>query len=162
LSRDEIYRDIFESFWNDDVGAFTQSKGSTNLDAAALRMPLVQFIGPTDPRWTSTLEAIQRELVADSLVYRYRDPDGIPGGEGTFSVCTFWYVECLARAGQLDRARLVFEKVLGFANHLGLYSEQLGPRGEHLGNFPQALTHLGLISAAWNLDRALDDVGWRD
>jgi len=162
LSRDEIYRDIFESFWNDDVGAFTQSKGSTHLDAAALRMPLVQFIGPTDPRWASTLEAIQRELVADSLVYRYRDPDGIAAGEGTFTVCTFWYVECLARAGQLDRARLVFEKALGFASHLGLYSEQLGPRGEHLGNFPQALTHLGLISAAWNLDRALNDVGWRD
>ena len=127
------------------------------FDASVLVMPLVKFIGGTDRRWLGTLTAIERELIEDSLVYRYRTPDGLSGREGSFSVCTFWYVECLTRANQLDRARLVFEKMLGYANHLGLYAEQLGPRGEHLGNFPQALTHLSLISAAWNLDEALDN-----
>jgi len=125
-------------------------------------MPLVGFISPTDPRWLSTLRAIEADLIDDSLVYRYRieeSPDGIPGHEGTFAMCSFWYVECLARSGQLDQARLIFEKMLGYANHLGLYAEQLGPRGEHLGNFPQAFTHLSLISAAYDLDRRLDAAG---
>jgi GH15 family glucan-1,4-alpha-glucosidase len=122
-------------------------------------MPLVKFIGPTDPRWISTLHAIEESLVADSLVYRYNhygtSSDGLPGKEGTFSMCSFWYVECLSRAGDLDQARFIFEKTLGYANHLGLYAEELGPRGEHLGNFPQAFTHLALISAAYNLDQKL-------
>ena len=122
-------------------------------------MPLVRFISPTDPRWLSTLQAIEEDLVSDSLVYRYnvvQAPNGLGGSEGTFNLCSFWYVECLSRAGDLEKARFFFEKMLGYANHLGLYAEQLGPRGEHLGNFPQALTHLALISAAYDLDRRLD------
>ena len=96
----------------------------------------------------------------DSFVHRYNigsaAPDALPGAEGTFTICTFWYVECLSRAGDVDKARFYFEKALGYANHLGLYGEELGPRGEHLGNFPQAFTHLALISAAYELDRALE------
>jgi len=122
-------------------------------------MPLVKFISPTDPRWLSTLDVISETLVSDSLVYRYDpavSPDGLAGSEGTFSICSFWYVECLARAGRLSEAQLAFEKMLTYANHLALFSEQIGPRGELLGNFPQALTHLGLISAAVNLDHQLE------
>jgi GH15 family glucan-1,4-alpha-glucosidase len=123
-------------------------------------MPLVRFISPTDPRWVSTLRAIEEELVSDSLVRRYRNDlaarDGFTGREGTFSMCSFWYVECLSRLGDPQQARFYFEKLLGYANHLGLYSEELGPSGEHLGNFPQAFTHLALISAAYSLDRELE------
>ena len=123
-------------------------------------LPLMKFISPTDPRWKSTLQAITDNLVDDSLVYRYRltqgAKDGLRGEEGTFSMCSFWYVECLARGKDLKQARFIFEKTLGYANHLGLYSEQLGPGGEHLGNFPQALTHIALIGAAWKLDELLD------
>jgi GH15 family glucan-1,4-alpha-glucosidase len=128
------------------------------LDASVLLMPLVKFLAPTDPRWLSTLDAIKEELVSDSLVYRYNpvaSPDGLKGEEGTFSIWTFWYVEALARAGRPDEAQLVFEKMLTYANHLGLYAEEIGPSGEALGNFPQAFTHLALISAAFNLDRQL-------
>jgi GH15 family glucan-1,4-alpha-glucosidase len=157
-SRDEIYEQIWTRGWNDDRGAFVQHYGSDVLDAANLLMPLVKFVGPTDPRWLSTLDAISNELVADSLVYRYNveaSPDGLRGDEGTFSICSFWYVEALARAGRLEDARLAFEKMLTYANHLGLYSEEIGPSGQLLGNFPQAFTHLSLISAAVNLDRRL-------
>jgi GH15 family glucan-1,4-alpha-glucosidase len=158
-TRDEIYMEIMQEFWDPKRQAFVQHKGSTTMDAANLLMPLVKFISPTDPRWLSTLKAIEEDLVDDSLVFRYRVAeaarDGLEGEEGTFSMCSFWYVECLARAGDLDKARFFFEKMLGYANHLGLYSEELGPRGEHMGNFPQAFTHLGLISAAYNLDRRL-------
>lgn len=158
-ARDTIYRDIFENFWDSRRKAFVQSKGSTVLDAANLLMPLVKFLGPTDPRWLSTLRAIEEDLVEDSHVYRYRiadgSPDGLAGEEGTFTMCSFWYVECLSRAGEVQKARFYFEKMLGYANHLGLFSEELGPSGEHLGNYPQAFTHLGLISAAHNLDRNL-------
>jgi GH15 family glucan-1,4-alpha-glucosidase len=128
------------------------------LDASVLLMPLVKFVAPTDPRWLSTLDAIGRELVSDALVYRYNaaaSPDGLEGEEGTFSICSFWYVEALARARRLDEARIAFEKILTYANHLGLYSEEIGPTGEALGNFPQAFTHLSLVSAATNLDRQL-------
>jgi len=128
-------------------------------------MPLIRFISPTDPRWVSTLGAIERELVSDSLVYRYRlddrFSDGLSGQEGTFSMCSFWYVECLSRLGDLPKARFFFEKMLGYANHLGLYGEELGPQAEHLGNFPQAFTHLALISAAFDLDRRLSAAGHR-
>jgi GH15 family glucan-1,4-alpha-glucosidase len=157
--RDEIYRNIYESFWNPTLDSFVQFRGAKTVDAAALLLPLVKFISPTDPRWKSTLKAIEKHLVEDSLVYRYLPAaaaaDGLHGAEGTFSMCSFWYVECLARAGDLKRARFIFEKALGFANHLGLYAEQLGPCGEHLGNFPQALSHLALISAAWSVDERL-------
>jgi GH15 family glucan-1,4-alpha-glucosidase len=151
---------VFTEFWNEKKGAFVQHKQSTTMDASCLLMPLVKFISPTDRRWLSTLKAVERELVEDSLVHRYRigeaAPDGLPGQEGTFSMCTFWYAECLARAGDPAQARFTFEKMLGYANHVGLYAEELGPAGEHLGNFPQAFTHLGLISAAHAIDRALD------
>jgi GH15 family glucan-1,4-alpha-glucosidase len=160
--RDRIYLDIMENFWNSDPGYFSQFKGSTTLDAASLLMPLVKFISPTDPRWLSSMRVMEDTLIEDSLVYRYcsaESDDGLRGQEGTFSMCSFWYVEALCRSGDVDQARFVFEKVLGYANHLGLYSEELGPCGEHLGNFPQAFTHLGLISAAYTLDRMLTASG---
>jgi GH15 family glucan-1,4-alpha-glucosidase len=161
--RDGIYMDILEKFWNTKLRAFTQQPRSRTLDASALLMPLVKFIGPTDPRWLSTLAGIERTLVDDSLVYRYRigdaAPDGLAGEEGTFNMCSFWYVECLSRAGDLRKARFFFEKALGYANHLGLFSEELGAKGEHLGNYPQAFTHLALISAAHNLDKRLSAAG---
>jgi GH15 family glucan-1,4-alpha-glucosidase len=164
--RNQIYQDIFAHFWDHKRKAFVQYKDATTLDAASLLMPLVKFIGPTDPRWLSTLQAIERALVSDSLVFRYKlgtEPvDGLLGKEGTFSMCSFWYVECLARSGDLEKARFFFEKALGYANHVGLYAEQLGPRGQHLGNFPQAFTHLALISAAYDLNRKLSVAGWRD
>jgi len=143
--------------------AFVQHKGSETLDASNLLMPLVRFISPTDPRWLSTMQAIEKHLLDDSLVYRYRTgdafTDGLAGNEGTFCMCSFWYAECLARSGDLNQARFLFEKMVGYANHLGLYAEELGPRGEHLGNFPQAFTHIGLISAAYYLDRVLTAAG---
>jgi GH15 family glucan-1,4-alpha-glucosidase len=157
-TRDEIYEEIMARGWNAGRRAFVQAYDSEALDASLLLMPLVFFLSPTDPRMLSTVEAIQRELVSDSLVYRYnleRTSDGLLGEEGTFSICTFWLVEALTRAGRVEEARLIFEKMLGYANHLGLYAEQIGPHGEALGNFPQAFTHLSLISAAYNLDRAL-------
>jgi GH15 family glucan-1,4-alpha-glucosidase len=156
--RDRIYNQIMKRGWSDERGAFVQHYGSDVLDASILLMPLVLFIAPTDPRWLSTLDAVGHELVSDSLVYRYNveaSPDGLLGEEGTFSICSFWYVEALTRAGRIDEARLAFEKMLTYANHLGLYSEEIGPTGEQLGNFPQAFTHLALISAAYNLDRRL-------
>jgi GH15 family glucan-1,4-alpha-glucosidase len=157
--RNAIYNDIYANFWDQEKQTFVQHKHSTTVDAACLLMPLVKFISPTDPRWLSTLRAIERELVEDSLVHRYRigaaAPDGLPGQEGTFSMCTFWYAECLARSGDVQQGRFIFEKMLGYANHVGLYAEELGAHGEHLGNFPQAFTHLGLISAAYALDREL-------
>ena len=161
--RDAIHAEIFREYWNAKRQAFVQAKGSSTLDASCLLMPMMRFIGPTDPRWLSTLKAVEEELVDDSLVYRYKvgaaAADGLSGEEGTFNMCSFWFVECLARAGQLDKARLLFEKMLGYANPVGLFAEELGPSGEHLGNTPQAFTHLGLISAAVCLDRALSSAG---
>jgi GH15 family glucan-1,4-alpha-glucosidase len=157
-SRDQIYHQIMAKGWHPERQAFVQHYDTEFLDAAVLLMPLVNFVAPTDRRWLSTLDAMSTELVSDSLVYRYNveaSPDGVEGEEGTFSICTFWYVEALARAGRVDEARLVFEKMLTYANHLGLYSEQIGLTGEALGNFPQAFTHLALISAAFYLDREL-------
>lgn len=166
--RDRIYEEVMTRGWNEKRHAFTQYYGSEDLDASLLIMPLVFFMAPNDPRMLSTISAILENprhggLVSDSLVYRYPPQpriDGIPGEEGTFNMCSFWLVEALTRAGlafpeKLDQARLLFERVLGYANHLGLYSEQTGPQGEALGNFPQAFTHLALISAAFNLDRML-------
>jgi GH15 family glucan-1,4-alpha-glucosidase len=173
--RDALYREIQDKGWDEKRHAFTQFYGSDSLDAANLILPLVFFAAPADPRMLGTIDAIRQApdsggLVADSLVYRYNAQagvDGLEGGEGSFNMCTFWLVEALTRAGRhdprlLDDARLLFEKMLGFANHLGLYSEQTGDCGEALGNFPQALTHLAMISSAYNLDRALDshDSNW--
>jgi GH15 family glucan-1,4-alpha-glucosidase len=167
-ARDAIRHDIFTNFWDDELRSFVQSKGTKDLDASVLLMPLMRFISPVDPMWRSTMKAIEAQLVEDTLVRRYEAErthvDGIPGGEGSFTACSFWYIECLARAGELEKAQLLFEKLLGYANHLGLYSEQIGPSGQHLGNFPQAFTHLALISTATYLDRVLsgdDDSVWR-
>ncbi|MGW2933365.1 glycoside hydrolase family 15 protein [Streptomyces sp. NPDC001156] len=156
--RDTIYRRIMQRGWSEARSAFVQHEDDDVLDAALLMMPLAKFIAPTDPKWLSTLDALTQDLVSDSLVYRYdpqASPDGLRGGEGTFSICSFWYVEALVRAGRLDEARLAFEKMLTYANHLGLYAEEISQSGEQQGNFPQAFTHLSLISAAFNLDRAL-------
>jgi GH15 family glucan-1,4-alpha-glucosidase len=166
--RDAIREDIFTNFWDEKLQSFVQSKGSKALDAAVFLMPMMRFISPVDPMWHSTMQALEARLVEDTLVHRYdadkTQVDGLPGGEGSFTACSFWYIECLARAGQLEKAQLLFEKMLGYANHLGLYSEELGEDGRHLGNFPQAFTHLALISAATYLDRELsgtDGTPWR-
>lgn len=166
--RDEIYEEIMERGWNKDLQAFTQSYDSDTLDASNLLMPLVFFLSPSDPRMLKTLKATLKSpkeggLVTNSLVYRYNvdaKVDGLDGIEGTFNICTFWLVEALTRAGRedpklLDEARLIFEQMLGYASHLGIYSEEIGLGGESLGNVPQAFTHLSLISAAYNLDKAL-------
>ncbi len=158
-ARDAVYQQIMDRGWNSEVGAFTQHYSTKVLDSSLLLMPLQGFIAPDDPRWLSTLSAMDKELVSDSLVYRYNpsaSPDGLAGDEGTFSLCTFWYVEALARAGRLDDARLTFEKMHTYANHLGLFSEEISSTGEQLGNFPQAFSHLALISAAINLNHQLD------
>jgi GH15 family glucan-1,4-alpha-glucosidase len=157
-ARDAIYYQIMRRGWSAARQAFVQHEDDDVLDAAVLMMPLAKFISPTDPKWLATLDALTAELVSDSLVYRYdpqASPDGLRGEEGTFSLCSFWYVEALARAGRLEEARLAFEKMLTYANHLGLYAEQISRTGEQQGNFPQAFTHLALISAAFNLDRFL-------
>jgi GH15 family glucan-1,4-alpha-glucosidase len=158
---DRAYRQLQEQDWDPALGAYVQHPGSTALDAAALVLPLVGATGAEDPRFLSTLERIETGLVTDSLVHRYRTDgsDGFDEPEGTFNLCSFWYVEALTRAGRLDRARHTFEKMLTYANHLGLYAEEIGPSGEALGNFPQAFTHLGLIRAAVKLDRALSSAG---
>jgi GH15 family glucan-1,4-alpha-glucosidase len=157
--RDRIYQQIMDHGWNPQRRAFTQHDKTDVLDASLLMMPLVGFVVPTDPMWLSTLDAMDGELVSDSLVYRYNpsaSPDGLRGHEGTFSICTFWYVDALARSGRLEQARLAFEKMFTYANHVGLYAEEIGLTGEQLGNFPQAFTHLSLINAAINLDQQLD------
>ncbi len=157
--RDRVYTQIMARGWNSKVGAFTQHYDTEVLDSSLLLMPLMGFVAPRDPMWLSTLDAMDRELVSDSLVYRYNpsaSPDGLAGNEGTFSLCTFWYVDALARAGRLDDAQLTFEKMHTYANHLGLFSEEIGSTGEQLGNFPQAFSHLSLINAAINLDYQLD------
>ncbi|MFN0171615.1 MAG: glycoside hydrolase family 15 protein [Bryobacteraceae bacterium] len=157
--RDRIHEAIMNQGWDPARQAFIQHFGSRAIDASSLLMPLVFFVSPKDPRMLATVERVKEELVSDSLVHRYRigegADDGLTGKEGTFSMCTFWLVEALASAGRMDEARFIFEKMLTYANHLGLYAEQIGPSGEALGNFPQALTHLALISAAFNLDRKL-------
>jgi GH15 family glucan-1,4-alpha-glucosidase len=167
--RDQIYETIMKRGWNQQRGAFVQQLDGEALDASTLLMPLVFFVSPTDPRMLQTIDAINRSpkaggLVSDGLVFRYdveKTPDGLKGTEGTFNLCTFWLVEALTRASPSDprrlrQARLLFEQMISYGNHLGLYAEQIGHQGQALGNFPQALTHLALISAAFNLDRYLD------
>ena len=157
--RDAIYEEVMKKGWDPERRSFVQYYGSKALDASLLLMPLVKFVGPTDPRWLATLDRIQEELAYDTLVYRYKGAqaadDGFSSEEGSFSTCTFWLIECLTRAGRLEEARLALEKMFSYANHVGLFAEEIGPSGEALGNFPQALTHLALISAAVNLDQAL-------
>ncbi|UFH47988.1 glycoside hydrolase family 15 protein [Pseudomonas sp. KNUC1026] len=155
-ARQAIHNDIWDNFWNAELGHFVQALGSTRLDGAMLLMPLVRFVGATDPQWIATLRAIERELVRDGMVYRYRQDDGLPSQEGAFTACSFWYVECLARAGEVDRAHLEFEQLLRYAGPTGLYAEEFDERAHPLGNAPQALSHLALISAATYLNRLLD------
>ncbi|GAA4991635.1 glycoside hydrolase family 15 protein [Yinghuangia aomiensis] len=158
-ARDAIFRQVMEQGWSDERGAFVQQYGTNVLDASLLLMPVVGFISAHDPRWLSTLDAMDTELVSDSLVYRYNpaaSPDGLRGAEGTFSLCSFLYVAALAKAGRVDQARYAFDKMLTYANHVGLFAEEIGASGEQLGNFPQAFTHLALIMAARALDEALD------
>ncbi|MET9962268.1 glycoside hydrolase family 15 protein [Streptomyces sp. NPDC006326] len=158
-TRDAILHQVMTRGWSEERRAFVQHYGSTVLDASLLLMPLVGFVPPKDPRWLSTLDALDAELVSDSLVYRYdpaASPDGLRGSEGTFSFCSFLYVYALARAGRLEQARYAFDKMLTYANHVGLFAEEIGPTGEQLGNFPQAFTHLALITAALALDAELD------
>lgn len=154
--RDAIAQDIWDNFRHPDHGYFVQEMGGRELDAALLMMPLVRFVSATDPIWLKTLDAIGEHLCDDGLVYRYRNADGLDGGEGAFTTCTFWYAECLARAGRLAEAQLVLAKGMAYANSLGLFSEELDARGLPTGNFPQALTHLAFISAAYFTDRRLD------
>ncbi len=168
--RDAIYEEIMTRGWSDRRRSFVQRYDSEAIDASNLIMPLVFFHSPVDPKMLDMLAAVSRSpreggLVSGGLVYRYdneRPEDGLIGREGTFNMCTFWLVEALTRAGRFDRrkleeARLLFERMLGYANHLGLYAEQTSSAGEALGNYPQALTHLALISAAYSLDRALNE-----
>jgi GH15 family glucan-1,4-alpha-glucosidase len=168
-NRDRLYEEIMRRGWSRERQSFVQAFESRSLDASNLIMPLVFFVSPSDPRMLKTLDAILQSpqkggLTSDGLVYRYHPEkciDGLSGQEGSFNMCSFWLAEALTRAGRFDhrrleKARLVFEQMLSYANHLGLFGEETGPQGEALGNFPQAFTHLALISAAFNLDRALD------
>lgn len=159
-ARQAIHDDIWANFWNAELGHFVQYQGGRTVDAAMLLMPLMRFVSSSDPRWLATLAAIERTLMCDGMVYRYRNDDahddGLIGEEGAFTACSFWYVECLARAGQVDKAHLEFEQLLRLANPLGLYAEEFDVHGQHLGNTPQALSHLALISAATFLNRKLD------
>ncbi|WP_405909750.1 glycoside hydrolase family 15 protein [Streptomyces sp. NBC_00828] len=158
-ARDNIMGQVMERGWSTERRAFVQEYGDTTLDASLLLMPSVGFISPKDPRWLSTMEAMEQELVSDSLVHRYdpaASPDGLRGSEGTFSLCSFLYVDALAQAGQLGSARYAFDKMLTYANHAGLFAEEIGPTGDQLGNFPQAFTHLALITAALSLDHQMD------
>lgn len=158
--RDRVHAQIMARGWNDEIGAFVQFEGADVLDASLVLMPLVGFVVPNDARWQSTLDAMEQTLVSDSLVFRYdpaASPDGLAGDEGTFSLCSFLFVDALARSGRLDEARLTFTKMLTYGNHLGLYAEEIDATGHQIGNFPQAFTHLALIAAAVDLDQRLDD-----
>ncbi|HSF61432.1 MAG TPA: glycoside hydrolase family 15 protein [Gaiellaceae bacterium] len=158
--RDAIRTAVLGRGWSDAKQAFAQSFDADELDAAALLMPLVGFLPATDERMRSTIEAIANELTQDGLVLRYLNDeglnaDGLVGEEGTFVICSFWLVSCLARAGEIERATKLFEQLVGYANDLGLLAEEIDPEhGELLGNFPQAFSHIGLITAAWEIDQA--------
>ena len=166
-ARDAIREDIWKNFWNEERGHFVATRHGNFVDASMLLMPLVRFVGATDPDWISTLDTIKEKLVSDGLVRRYNleetPADGLEGDEGSFTACSFWYVECLARAGRVQEAHFEFEKLLSYANPLGLYAEEFDHQGRALGNTPQALSHLALISAAFFLNRKLsgDDPLWQ-
>ena len=159
-ARDEIYHDIYENFWNEDLQAYPQFLGSDTVDASALLMPLLRFVSSKEPRFLKTFAAIEEKLTADVLVFRYKQEhgatDGLEGEEASFTICSFWYAECLARIGRVKEATVVMQKLLGYGNHVGLFSEEIGIHGEQLGNFPQAFSHLSLISAAFQIDKQMD------
>src|SRR5205823_9636785 len=157
---DEIREAVLTRGWSEAKQAYAQSFDSDDLDGAALLMPIVGFLPATDERMRSTIEAIARELTEDGLVLRYRNEqglnaDGLTGEEGTFVICSFWLVSCLAKAGEVDRAEQLFAQLSGYANDLGLLAEEIETaNGEQLGNFPQAFSHIGLITAAYEIDKA--------
>ena len=155
--RDRIADEIWTHYRHPTQGWFVQERGGTTLDASVLMMPLMRFVSATDPVWLKTLDAVGERLSDGGLVHRYRNGDGLPGGEGAFTACTFWYVECLARAGRLEQAHHEMERGIRLANSLRLFSEEASITGEPLGNFPQALTHLAFVSAAYFLDRRLSE-----
>jgi GH15 family glucan-1,4-alpha-glucosidase len=151
----EIRQTILEEGYNREIGAFTQTLGGRALDASALVVPLAGFLPATDPRVVSTAAKIQEQLTSGGLVYRYLNDDGLPGGEATFALCSFWLVDNLALQGRADEARELFERVAGYANDLGLLAEEIDPAsGELLGNYPQGFSHLALIRSALNISRA--------
>jgi GH15 family glucan-1,4-alpha-glucosidase len=158
-AQDDIWQTVIHRGWNEQAGAFTQYYGSTDLDASNLMMPIVGFLPADDPRMLATIDAIADRLTDDKgLVYRYRTEggvDGLAGEEGTFLLCTFWLAQALAMAGQVGRAREVFERAAGYVNDVGLLAEEIDPAtGELLGNFPQAFSHIGLVNAAWTIAEA--------
>ena len=159
-ARDHVRKAVLERGWSEDRQAYAQSFDSDELDAAQLLMPLVGFLPASDERMRSTIEAIARDLTEDGLVLRYKaeeglNADGLSGEEGTFVICSFWLAACLAQAGEVERAEALFERVVGYANDLGLLAEEIDTAsGELLGNVPQAFSHVGLIKAAWEIDKA--------
>ncbi len=155
-TQDQIHQAILSEGWSDRVNAFTQSFGSDDLDASSLMLPLVGFLPADDPRVLSTIDVTEARLTDKrGLVYRYRAADGLDGEEGAFLLCTFWLAQALAMAGQLDRARTVFERAAAFVNDVGLLAEEVDAiSGELLGNFPQAFSHIGLVNAAWAISEA--------
>lgn len=161
-SRSRIRQAILQEGWSDDVNAFTQSFGDDTLDAASLVIPMVGFLPGDHPKVLATIDAVEEHLTdSRGLVYRYRGDDGLPGEEGSFLLCTFWLAHVRALAGQVDRARQIFERAAAFKNDLGLLSEQVDSKsGELLGNFPQAFSHIGLVNAAWAIHQA-DAAGTR-
>src|SRR4051794_18660112 len=159
-ARDELRAAILTEGWSERRQAYAQSFGTDELDGAALLMPIYGFLPATDPRMRSTIEAIARDLTEDGLVLRYRaaeglNADGLSGEEGTFVICSFWLVSCLAKADEVERAEALFAQLAGYANDLGLLGEEIDTaNGEQLGNFPQAYSHIGLITAAYEIDKA--------
>lgn len=154
--RDEVRRKIYEKGWNEKVKSFVQSYNSTELDSANLLMPQVKFIDGRDPKMISTINAIKKSLmINDKFLYRYKTNDGLPGEEGAFLICSFWMVSCLTMAGKIGEAEKLLDSLLECSNHLGLFSEEINPNdGSMLGNFPQAFTHMGFITAATGIDVA--------
>jgi GH15 family glucan-1,4-alpha-glucosidase len=158
--RDQIREAILTRGWSEARQAYAQSFDSDELDAAQLLMPILGFLPATDARMRSTIEAIAADLTEDRLVLRYRNEeglnaDGLTGEEGTFVICSFWLVSALAKAGEADRAEQLFDQLASYANDLGLLAEEIDTaNGELLGNFPQAFSHIGLITAAWEIDKA--------
>jgi GH15 family glucan-1,4-alpha-glucosidase len=158
--RDRLRDAIMEQGWSEKKQCYAQAFGSDELDGAQLLMPIVGFLPADDPRMRSTIDAIARELTDDGLVLRYRNvegdnADGLKGEEGTFVICSFWLVSALALAGEVERAEELFDQLAGYANDVGLLAEEIDTaNGEQLGNFPQAFSHIGLITAAWHIDQA--------
>ncbi len=158
-TRQEIHQTVLREGWSDETGAFTQYFGSTELDASNLMMAITGFLPADDPRILATIDATQQHLTDErGLVYRYRTDtpdDGLSGHEGTFLLCTFWLAHALALSGQTTRARAVFERAAAHLNDIGLLAEEIDPAtGEHLGNYPQAFSHIGLVNAAWAIHQA--------